>query len=200
MPGQPPQNVCVPRGAAPRGGGSTKTPPNMALLEGRAEEQGSFGELKVKVAGGGCGERSEGFGDPAGTLSPGGGSVPRSWAWGGQKQPVVVFWSPNRSRKESWGNFNQLPKQTEARGGNEVPAPAAGSSTSGSAPAPAPFPRCVPGPALQGTARGKHPGSSDGKPPLPSCTSSTAGPGVGFTLPAQPWSPALASDPPVALR
>lgn len=48
--------------------------------------------------------------------------IPSSWARGRPKRPVV-FRSPNRSGKESWGNFNQLPKQTEAQGGNEVPAP-----------------------------------------------------------------------------
>lgn len=59
----------MPRGAAPRVQGRTKIPLNTALLEGRAEEQGSFRELKVKVASSGYGECS---GDPAGTLSPGG--------------------------------------------------------------------------------------------------------------------------------
>lgn len=112
--------MCA-KGSSTQGSGEDKPPPNTALLEGRAEEQGSFGELKVKVVSSGCGEHGECFGDPAGTLSPAGFS-PQELGWGRLKRPVV-FQSPNRSGKESWGNFNQLPKQTEAQGGNEVPAP-----------------------------------------------------------------------------
>lgn len=64
-------------------------------------------------------------------------------------------------------------------------------------PTPPPGPRPAPFPAVcwaqcSGARLGQTPGSSSHGKPLPSYTSSTPGPGVGFILPAQPWSPALA--------
>lgn len=64
----------------------TKIPPNMALLEGRAEERGSFGELKVKAAGSGCGEHGECLGTqlapwPLGDAGAGPGKGKSSCWW-----------------------------------------------------------------------------------------------------------------------
>lgn len=46
-------------------------------------------------------------------------------------------------------------------------------------PPPSPLPTVCAGPSAPGPGRDKHPGSSDEKPSVPSCTSSTPGPGGG---------------------
>ncbi|XP_074784392.1 uncharacterized protein LOC141971139 [Athene noctua] len=115
----------VPTGAAPKSGGEDKKHPNYGFAEGKGEEEGkhraSFGERKVKVAGGGCGEHVGAL-HPSTQLAP---LCPGSFRGLGRTKAADGGVSePEQEGEESWGNFSQLPKQTEARGGNELPAPA----------------------------------------------------------------------------
>ncbi|XP_052658078.1 uncharacterized protein LOC128148369 isoform X1 [Harpia harpyja] len=137
--GGAPQNTPVPMGVAPKGGERTKNPPSLALLGGEVRGAGKprtgFGEQKVKVAGSGCGEHVRALHPPVPRWHPCplGGSVPGS-CQGLERTKAAGdgILEPEREGEESWWNFNQLPKQTEARGGNELPAPTAGSSAAAS--------------------------------------------------------------------
>lgn len=128
MPGAP-KRSCVPTGAAPKGGGEGKITPHMPLLGGRAEERGSFAWLWGAESESGWRWGCWALRARTQTAPPSPeGSVPRScWSLGRTKAAGGGVLEPEREGQESWGNFNQLPKQTEVRGGIEVPAPAAGS-------------------------------------------------------------------------
>lgn len=119
---------------------------------------------------------------PAGTPVPWGGSIPGS-CQGLERTKAAGdgILEPEREGEESWWNFNQLPKQTEARGGNELPAPTAGSSAAAS---PQRGGRAGPrAPVLSthvitGTGAPEQYWGPNGKSPLPSCSGLTPGAGV----------------------
>lgn len=197
----------TPVGAAPKGGGRTKIPLTAALLgeRGGAEKlRSGSGERKVKVAGGGCGERVGAL-CPRTQLAPPspGGLVPRSRRGLASAKAVGRGIAGARAGAGANGGGILTGCQSKQKRGEVMsyllppPAPA---------PPPGPWPqrggRAQPpahrAPGRQGRASARHLGSRGGTSPTPGSFGWPRGPEVGASLPAMAPVPATPQRVPSA--